>query len=335
MPADGEPAGRPGPRRRRLRRHPVFAVLIVLTLLVPTVPLAFRAADADGPTPVPQLLAFLPWFLVPAWLVLLVALLARRPFLFLWGLAVLAATGWYLLPYGPDAPSGAETRPSKVRFRVLSANLHFGDAVRPLLETLHRERPQLVSVQECDRGCAKALRSSAVREAYPHRVVVESGDAEGSALLSVYPLRSESQVPGHLSMPGAVADVDGTRVRLQVAHPMPPTRRSLGSWRRDLGALRDYAAARGDTPTIIAGDFNSSQDHAAFRRILATGMHDSARQLGHSRTPTWPTATAPPFGAQIDHVLLSDPMVPVDGEFLDFPGTDHRALLVDIKLFDD
>ncbi|OEV24114.1 hypothetical protein AN220_20595, partial [Streptomyces nanshensis] len=91
--------------------------------------------------------------------------------------------------------------------------------------------------------------------------------------------------------------------------------------------------ARSRLPTLIAGDFNSSQDHAAFRAILRTGMHDAARMLGNSRTPTWPTRTTPVLGAQLDHVLLSGAMLPVDGEFVDLRGTDHRALLVNVKLF--
>ncbi|WP_338146727.1 endonuclease/exonuclease/phosphatase family protein [Streptomyces boncukensis] len=325
-------AGGPAPRRAR-RRHPVLAALAALVLLGLTLPLAVRAADADGISPVPQMLAFLPWFLAPGWLALLGAALARRPLLMVWAVAVLAATGWFLQPYGPDAPAGAQERASKARFRVLTANLQYGRATEALVDTVLRERPQIVSVQECDRRCARALRSPELREEYPHRLITSGSPAEGSALLSVYPLKSERQVPGELSMPGATATVAGRPVRLQVAHPMPPDFGKLGAWRRELGALRDYAQRRGDIPTVIAGDFNSSQDHAAFRAILDTGMHDAARMLGQSRTPTWPSATAPPLGAQIDHVLVSDPLVPVDGRFLDFPGTDHRAFLADIKLF--
>ncbi|WP_319020222.1 hypothetical protein [Streptomyces peucetius] len=47
--------------------------LAVLLLVVPTAVAACRAADTDGVTPVPQLLAFLPWLLLPAALALLVA----------------------------------------------------------------------------------------------------------------------------------------------------------------------------------------------------------------------------------------------------------------------
>ncbi|MEU5834845.1 endonuclease/exonuclease/phosphatase family protein [Streptomyces diacarni] len=329
---DRERGGADGALAGRRRRHPFVAALCALTLLVLSVPLGFRAADEAGPTPVPQLLAFLPWFMVPAWLALAGAALARRWLVLVWALVVLAGTGWFLRPYGPPAPDGAAGRAGKGQFRVLTANLKYGGATRDLVETLRRERPQLVAVQECDRGCAKALNAPALREEYPHRLVTGvDGGARGSALLSVYPLHDRSQVSGRLSMPGAVAEVHGERVALQVAHPMPPTPGDTATWRSELDALRAYAADR-RLPTLIAGDFNSSQDHASFRAVLDTGMHDAARLLGNSRTPTWPTRTTPVLGAQIDHVLLSEEMVPVDGKFLDLRGTDHRALLVNVKL---
>ncbi|MBQ0864023.1 endonuclease/exonuclease/phosphatase family protein [Streptomyces smyrnaeus] len=318
--------------RRRGPRHPVIAALSVLTLLVLTVPLAFRAGDEDGPTPVPQLLAFLPWFLAPAWLAALGAALSRRWLVLLWALAVLAGTGWFLRPYGPPAPSDTAARPAKAQFRVLTANLKYGNATPDLVKTVRRERPQIVSLQECDARCAAALRAPALREEYPYRIITGDGGARGSALLSIYPLHRRSEVRGRLSMPGAIADVRGERIALQVAHPMPPEPGRTAAWRVELDRLRAMAAARGKLPTLIAGDFNSSQDHAAFRAILRTGMHDAARMLGNSRTPTWPTRTTPVLGAQIDHVLLSGSLLPVDGQFLDLRGTDHRALLVNVKL---
>ncbi|MDK1472215.1 endonuclease/exonuclease/phosphatase family protein [Streptomyces sp. 549] len=322
-----EPA--PAPQRRRARR-PVPAWCAVVLLLLTSAPLAARAADVDGPPPLPQLLAFLPWFLVAGWLALVAAVLARRLLLVGWSMAVLAATGWFVQPYGP----GRETPPGQplAEVRVLTANLEFGNATDALLEALRRERPHLVSVQECDSRCAAALSQPDVVAAYPHRVIAGREPAEGSALLSVYPLSDEREIPASLSMPSALARVGDVDVRVQVAHPMPPMPDSMTAWRAELASLRKVAAARGDTRTVIAGDFNASADHAAFRRLLDTGMRDSARLLGHSRTPTWPAATAPPLGAQIDHVLVSPGLVPRHVSFLDLPGTDHRALLVDLAV---
>lgn len=304
----------------------------VLALL--SVPLTFRGMNDDGPTPIAQLLAFLPWFLVPGWLALLYAVLARRGLLAFWAIAVLAATVGYTLPQGPDAPAGAAERTGKARFRMLTANLRVGAATDSLLQTLRRERPQFVSVQECDSRCAAALRSSRMLKEYPHRHIMEGPGASGSALLSTFPLEEKSSLPGRLAMPNAVADIDGTSVKVQVAHPVPPQPESLGTWRKELRELRSYGASRGETPAIVAGDFNSSQDHASFRSILRTGLNDAARLTGQSRTPTWPDNTPlSPMGAQIDHILVSDPLTAVEAEFLELDGSDHLAVLADIKIF--
>ncbi|MGP3922149.1 endonuclease/exonuclease/phosphatase family protein [Streptomyces sp. 8N616] len=304
-----------------------------LLLVLVTVVVACRAAGVDGVSPVPQLLAFLPWLLVPAGLGLLLAAAARRPLGCAWGLAALAVASWFTQPYGdaPPAPRG----PVAAQLRVLTANLEFGGATDALLGALRREKPDLVSVQECDPRCAAALNSQALRAAYPHRNVVVAGAAEGSALLSKHPLTNEAEVYATLAMPGAVARVAGQRVRIQVAHPMPPVPGGLHLWRSELGRLRDFAARRGDLPTIVAGDFNASQDHAAFRAVLDTGLRDSARMLGAGRTPSWPAATAGAgIGAQIDHVLVSDTLRPRTARFLALEGTDHRALLVTLDLHD-
>ena len=305
-----------------------------LFLAVITAPLAARALDVDGPTPLPQLLAFLPWFLAPGWLALAYAALARRWLLCGWAAAALAATGWFLQPYGADAPEGSAERPAEARFRVLTANLEHGGATRSLVETLRDERPQLVSVQECNPRCARALRTAELRDLYPHRVVAASDGAGGSALLSRFPLDGKTSLEGsRMAMPGAVVRIGESRVRVRVVHPMPPDVGETAVWKRELGMLRRLADRPHGEPLLMAGDFNSSQDHAAFRAVLDTGLDDAARQAGRSRTPTWPTATAPPLGAQIDHVLLGDRMVAIGADFLDLPGTDHRALVADVKLF--
>lgn len=311
-----------------------MAWFVGLVLALLSVPLTFRGMNDDGPTPIAQLLAFLPWFLVPGWLALLYTVLARRGLLAVWAIAVLAATVGYTLPQGPEAPAGVSERTGKARFRVLTANLRYGTATEALVQTLRRERPQLVAVQECDTRCVEALRSARMYETYPYRNIIESGGARGSALLSSFPLDKKASLPGRMAMPSAIADIAGTSVKVQVAHPMPPSPESLGSWRKELKTLRSYGASRGSTPTIVAGDFNSSQDHAAFRSVLRTGLNDSARLTGQSRTPTWPNNTPlRPMGAQIDHVLVSDPLTAVDAQFLELDGSDHLAVLADLKLF--
>ncbi|MEV5873722.1 endonuclease/exonuclease/phosphatase family protein [Streptomyces sp. NPDC052101] len=287
-----------------------------------------RVADTDGVTPVPQLLAFLPWLLVPTGVALLCALLARWWPGLVCGVAVLGLLAWYLEPYGRTSePDG----PALVTLRVLTSNVQFGRGTPALALRIRDRRPDVVFVEECEYTCQATLEAG-FATAYPYRQAVRAAGSHGSLILSRFPLRPTAGVRGTMGMPGAVADVQGHPVRLQLAHPMPPLPEQLGLWRRELGRLRAFAAADPRTPTVLAGDFNATQDHAAFRRILDTGLTDAARLAGHDRAASWPARTASVVGAQIDHVLVSPDFTATGARFLRVAGSDHRALVVDIAL---
>jgi endonuclease/exonuclease/phosphatase (EEP) superfamily protein YafD len=311
-------------------RHPgrrLAAWCAGLLLLGVSVVVGCRVADSDGFTPVPQVLAFLPWLLAPAGCALLLALLARWRLGMVWALAVLGLLAWYIEPYGKtDEPGGTPL----AEFQVLTSNVQFGRGTDALVPEIRRHRPGIVFVEECEYSCQSTLRRE-FGDDYPYRQAVAAEGSKGSVILSRFPLRGTAGVSGTMGMPGAVADVDGHDVRLQLAHPMPPLPGQVDVWHRELARLREAAAAT-RTPMILAGDFNASQDHAAFRRILDTGLRDAARLAGHDRTPSWPARLTPAFGAQIDHVLVSRDFSANTARFLRLADTDHRALLVDITL---
>ncbi|MET8170556.1 endonuclease/exonuclease/phosphatase family protein [Streptomyces sp. NPDC005329] len=287
-----------------------------------------RIADTDAVTPVPQLLAFLPWLIVPTGAAIALSLLARWSAGTIWGAVVLGLLAWFVQPYGTGVrPDG----PVLARLRVLTSNVEFGWATGALIPVVRRERPDLVFVEECEYTCQAAVAKELGTD-YPYRQAVPGDSSVGSVILSRFPLTATRGVPGSMGMPGAVADVDGHAVRLQLAHPKPPLPRQVSLWKRELGRLRDFAARHESGPLVLAGDFNASQDHAAFRRVLGAGLRDAARLAGDAREPSWPSRTAPAFGAQIDHVLVSEDFSASDARFLRLDDTDHRALVVDLTL---
>lgn len=319
--------GRPSPRRSGRRFGTWCAALLFATV---SVVVACRVAGNDGVTPVPQLLAFLPWLLAPTGAGLLLALLTRWWTGVVWGVLLLGLLAWFIQPYGKTGdPVGLPV----AELRVLTSNVEFGQATGELVSEVRRVKPDIIFVQECESSCETALRRDLAAD-YPHRQAVKGDGSKGSVILSAFPLKAAPTVRGTMGMPGAVADVRGHSVRLQLAHPMPPLPDQVGLWRKELGALRDAAAGADNsgTPLVLAGDFNASQDHAAFRRILDTGLRDAARLAGADRAVTWPAGTAPAFGAQIDHVLVSDDFTAHRARLLDLADTDHRALVVDLTL---
>ncbi|GAA3128374.1 endonuclease/exonuclease/phosphatase family protein [Streptomyces rectiviolaceus] len=323
----------PEPQAKRRPRQRPSAWLAAPLLAGVTTILGFRIADSDGFTPVPQLLAFLPLLLAPAIAALLLAALARWRVGLVWGVVVLGGVAWFLEPYGKtDDPEG----PAVADIRVMASNVEFGRGTQGLIKAVRKEKPDLLFVPECDYTCSDTLRDELPRSDYPYRTASEAGGAEGSVIVSKLPLKKASGVAGTLGMPGAVAELKGGhQIRVQLAHPMPPLPKQLGTWRSELAELRDYAAeGKGeDRSTIIAGDFNASQDHAAFRDILDTGgVRDAAALSGSARTTSWPADLMSPLGTQIDHVLATPDFSARGAHFLDIGDTDHRALVVDLTL---
>lgn len=316
--------GRTARSPRRRRTWPAGLLLVAVSVVV-----GCRTADTDGVTPVPQLLAFLPWLLVPTALALLLALTARWWPGVVWAVVLSGLLAWFIEPYGKtDEPPG----PPVAELRILTSNVEFGRGTPALLPLIGRERPDLVFVEECEQTCRDRL-DKRLTSTYPYRSSVKASGSAGSVILSRHPLTPTAGVPGTMGMPGATTRLGGRTIRLQLAHPMPPLPRQVPLWHRELSRLRDYAAATAPrSPTILAGDFNATQDHAAFRRILDTGLRDAARLAESDRTPSWPSRTAPAIGAQIDHVLVSRDFAAHEARFLKVAGTDHRALLVDVTL---
>ncbi|KOU34203.1 endonuclease/exonuclease/phosphatase family protein [Streptomyces sp. WM6378] len=292
-----------------------------------------RAADSDGVTPVPQALAFLPWLLVPGGAGLALAALGRWRTGMVWGVAVLAVTGWYTQPYGADTttPKG----PILAEFKVLTSNTEFGWATDDLIATALREKPDLVFVEECSFRCSDALARDLPKADYPYRDVVREDGSAGSAILSRFPLKPAEPIESVMTMPGAVVTIGGRDVRLQLAHPSPPLPGDDGKWRQELGRIREFAKSAKGQPVILAGDFNATQDHALFRSVLDEGaLHDSARLTGQSHTWSWPADRTTPLRTQIDHVLVNgDAFKATSARFLKLRGTDHRALLVGLSLY--
>lgn len=89
---------------------------------------------------------------------------------------------------------------------------------------------------------------------------------------------------------------------------------------------------------LLVGDFNATLDHGALRRLLRRGYLDAADEVGAGLTPTWPSGRATalaafdPPPATIDHVLVERGVAVAAVRVHDVPGSDHRAVLADLRL---
>ena len=136
--------------------------------------------------------------------------------------------------------------------------------------------------------------------------------------------------PVRAAQPTALLELpSGEAAELICVHPSAPALRRDGAvrWRAELAVL----PSPGRLPTVLAGDFNATIDHAAFRDLLRLGYADAARQAGKALTPTW---GPPGKGAMLtlDHVLVDRSCAVLACSVHAIPGSDHRAVYAAIQL---
>jgi len=277
------------------------------------------------------LLPFTPKVAVAApWAALTMRLLLRRrgPA----ATAALAATALGLLvrPRGIARPQPAASGPV---LRVLTLNLWHGRADADALVAWVRETgADVLFVQELTADAVPRLKQAGIEDLLPHtRLELRRGSA-GSGIYARFPLSEGPLVPPvRAAQPTALLELPaGDAVELVCVHTSAPAlRRKDGAvrWRTELGVIPPPAGL----PRVVAGDFNATLDHAAFREVLGLGYADAARQAGTALTPTW---GLPEKGAvlTLDHVLVDRSCAVLACSVHTVPGSDHRAVYAEIQL---
>jgi endonuclease/exonuclease/phosphatase (EEP) superfamily protein YafD len=156
-----------------------------------------------------------------------------------------------------------------------------------------------------------------------------------SGIYARYPLRGGPPATS-ASAARCIARLDlpsGQFVQLACIHAAPPrpawSPAATARWRGQLSAL----PAPGDSPLILAGDFNATLDHAQFRRLLRLGYTDAASQAGNGLVLTWgPQPGRRPALLAIDHVLIDRRCAVLTTSAHRLTGSDHRALYAELRL---
>ena len=224
---------------------------------------------------------------------------------------------------------------------VLSLNTRFGladpGAVAALVE---RERPDVIVLEEAGPTAMAALADEGIGgpgSRWPHEAGYPLEGISGTVVLSAFPLGEQERI-----------EIDTGAYRIPVLAPKPFTLIALhttqplydvGQWREDFGHL--VAAARSaQGALVVAGDFNATLDHGPMRELLATGLHDAAREANSGWQPTWPSSNARPVAGlpvpwpvmAIDHVLVSKELAAISTSVEKVRGTDHLALVARLQL---
>ena len=217
--------------------------------------------------------------------------------------------------------------------RVLTINLLVGRAdPEAVVARVRQADLDVLFVQELTIDAQTRLKQAGLEDLMPHaQVEHKDGGPRGAGIYSRFPLSEGTPLPlTYAAQPTAVLELpDGQEAALICVHPRAPARSRGGSvaWRSELGVL----PSPGKLPTLVAGDFNATVDHAAFRDVLRRGYVDAAIQTGNGLTRTWGRPGNEPL-LTLDHVLASRGCAVLACSVHAVPGSDHRAVYAEIRL---
>jgi endonuclease/exonuclease/phosphatase family metal-dependent hydrolase len=246
----------------------------------------------------------------------------------------------------PSSPSSSRTR----TLRVMSYNIHVGIGVdkrldlRRVAEVIRRERPDLVGLQEIDRGTQRTGRVDQIAElarltgmhyAFAPNLNFQGG-WYGVAILSRFPLlaseharfrhRREAERRGYLL---AEVEINGrplSFVTTHLDHQQDDNR--LFETEQLLRAVPDSPA-----PLVVAGDFNDEPAGESYRLML-TRFADAWAAGGAAGDGGGLTYPADKPRKRIDYIFHA-PRERTRARrawVVESPASDHRALVAEIEL---
>jgi endonuclease/exonuclease/phosphatase (EEP) superfamily protein YafD len=247
--------------------------------------------------------------------------------------AALAAT---VLPRALRQP---QPRAGGPVLRVVTVNMLAGQAAEePVVDLVRRTDTDVLFVQELTETAMTRFKQAGLTDMLPHDAADPRPEGgRGSGIYARFPLTGGLTLrQTYAAQPTArMRFPDGGQVDLVCAHPHPPnpplSRVKIVRWREELAVLPPAAVPDLEPPRVLAGDFNASLDHVAFRRLLRLGHADAASQAGRGLAPTWSPWGSPAL-VTLDHVLV-DPRCEVrEFSVHPLPGSDHRAVYAEFRL---
>lgn len=330
---------------RRSPIRPLGAALgwfILVAVLIAAVVLTAPRFTVPTSSRMIQLVAFTPLGLIPALVLLVAASLAGvksrgRSRTVGWSLAIvgLVATALHLVWLAPLYVGSAPSASPGAALVVMTQNLEYGDA-GALAREVRTQNVDVLVVCDLNPAQREAVRTTTIPRDLPYLSEIGSGS---TIVHSKYPMSTAVRIAaGSRSLQLATPQLGP--IALVALHPTPPYRAT--EWRRDYGQIVSYLADRAPSavglPTVIAGDFNATLDHAPVRAIVGLGFTDSVVQTNGGFTPTWPAADSvrklgvaiPPL-VQIDHVMVSGGLVSTASQTVAVPGADHLGVIVQVR----
>jgi vancomycin resistance protein VanJ len=240
-------------------------------------------------------------------------------------------------PLVPRPPSAGAPH-----FTVMSYNIELGAAgAAATLDAIGALDADIVCLQEVTPEAEDSIRASYAGQ-YPYQLFQSKGGAGGLAALSRFPLVDRGLRPDprgwhpswHLEVESPAGPMQLLNVHLRSlfgAGP-DPVRAYLRSDDDHLEQIEIFSdMCDADVPTIVLGDFNESVDGRAVRFLEARGFTNLLPAYRPGQ-PTWRfRSVGDQFSETLDHILISEHLVPLDAWVKRLGESDHLPVLAHIE----
>jgi endonuclease/exonuclease/phosphatase (EEP) superfamily protein YafD len=247
--------------------------------------------------------------------------------------AYLNQTSWIPGDYDSVIPS------AKGDVRVVHANvLYSRSEYATTVAMLKQQRSDLYVLQEMTPDKIRLVTAQVAAE-FPYWFASRSKQQVWTLVGSRTAFQIDLRLVRKLHIISLTTQVRGRAVALVTVHPHTPL---IPSWFRERNAQLAYAAHKtryNARPTILIGDFNISPFSPIYEELFKPdggrmktgqkGMLIAARQT--KTQPTWPSFL-PPMMIPIDHAFVNSGFTLLSFRTLYQDGSDHRAIVVDLKL---
>jgi len=329
--------------RRRHRGPAVVRVglLVVGWLIVAVLGLValLRLVAWDSVEPLIVLNALTLVVYLPAWVVAVGALIARRWWLAAAAVVIIVAQVAFVAPeLTAAAPVPAWARHAPV-VRVFDANVDKSFRFEAgYVRAIEQDRPDLVTLEEFTPAALYSMAASGVLASFPYRCAAPAFGATGFLIASrlrltgcrVQTVFFDGEWTPYMVQ--ATLWSAGGPVAVRLVHTLAPLPTSWREWSAALADVGQSVRASGDSRMLMVGDFNATWGNSGFVALLHDGLTDGAAARGKATGMTWPNgAVLPPF-VRIDHVLTGARLAVTDIAAKPGFGSDHRYLVATVAI---
>lgn len=249
-----------------------------------------------------------------------------------WLLALTAASSLFL--YGlqiypwlfADKPASATLKPD---VRVLHANvLYTREEMESTIQMIREQKPDIFVLQEMTPESIDKV-GKILQNEYPYRDTVLAKDPCFLMVASRTPILVDRQAMRDHMVIHLMTTVKGHDMSFITVHPRTPI---WPDWFAERNKQLAFVAKRTQEvpqPAVLIGDFNVSVFSPVYANIFEKDASLTACRKGFGLQATWPRFM-PPAMLPIDHAFVNTGFQTVNFQTLSQPGSDHKALVVDL-----